>query len=355
MSNEVVNKIFTDLRKHLWGWIFALLSVSADSLAIFQFLQGHRGEFTLALFAIGISSLWLFSFYIYRKKEVVTNRFTDATENQPIFPKLARRIAFIGIFVIPILAAAGFFGRKYYQSLPSDKIIILVADFEGPDPKNYRVTETIIERLREATEEFDDVWVHPLGEAITTQQGDDYAHSKGKECKASVVLWGWYGKSEEKALVTIHFEVLQKPRSLHLRKEKEVLSVAIAELKSFKVQLQLSKAMSYLTLLTIGLARYEAQDYEGAIARFNIALTQSIVPIQMVHPAAIYFYRGISYYFMSDLDRAIADYNHAIILQPRDDVAYYNRGNVYYFKGNYERAIADYDQAIKLKSEEAPY
>jgi tetratricopeptide (TPR) repeat protein len=47
-------------------------------------------------------------------------------------------------------------------------------------------------------------------------------------------------------------------------------------------------------------------------------------------------------------ERAIADYDEAIRLDPKYATAYYNRGVIYGDIGQRERAIADYDEAIRL-------
>jgi lipoprotein NlpI len=47
-------------------------------------------------------------------------------------------------------------------------------------------------------------------------------------------------------------------------------------------------------------------------------------------------------------DRAIADYDQAIRLDPKNFLSYYNRGDTYRARGNNYRAIADYSEAIRL-------
>jgi len=48
-------------------------------------------------------------------------------------------------------------------------------------------------------------------------------------------------------------------------------------------------------------------------------------------------------------DRALADSNTALKLNPNNAIAYYARGNTYnYGKSDYDRAIADYTQAIRI-------
>ena len=49
-----------------------------------------------------------------------------------------------------------------------------------------------------------------------------------------------------------------------------------------------------------------------------------------------------------EYDKAIADYDEAIKLDPKNANAYSYRGLAWYWKSEYDKAIADYDEAIKL-------
>jgi tetratricopeptide (TPR) repeat protein len=60
--------------------------------------------------------------------------------------------------------------------------------------------------------------------------------------------------------------------------------------------------------------------------------------------------RGIAYYGEKDYDRAIADYDAAVSLDPGYATGYYNRGNAWQVKGDYDRAVRDYDQALALQA-----
>jgi tetratricopeptide (TPR) repeat protein len=64
--------------------------------------------------------------------------------------------------------------------------------------------------------------------------------------------------------------------------------------------------------------------------------------------AGIHYNSGIDYRQEGDNDRAIAEYDEAIRLDPDYTNAYTNRGNVWHDKGDYDRAIADYSAAIRL-------
>jgi Tfp pilus assembly protein PilF len=63
--------------------------------------------------------------------------------------------------------------------------------------------------------------------------------------------------------------------------------------------------------------------------------------------------RGLVFYEIGQLDRAIADFDHAISLAPARAEAYYNRGLVFDKMGQLDKALADYDQALSLSPYDA--
>ena len=88
---------------------------------------------------------------------------------------------------------------------------------------------------------------------------------------------------------------------------------------------------------------YQAQgDPNRAVADYNESMR-----IDPTYPAA-YSNRGNIWFRRGEFDRAIADYNQAIQLDPKYGRAYHNRGSAWGNRGDLDRAIADYNEAIRL-------
>jgi tetratricopeptide (TPR) repeat protein len=262
-----------------------------------------------------------------------------------------RRWALASLVIIPLLTASGVGYHLYQQAQPATKAIILVANFDGPDPQKYRVTETVLSRLHAALEPYDDVQLEALGRVITEAEGSAAARAEGERRKATIVIWGWYGTTDPMPL-SVHFEMLHPPKympELGLEARGQVRTMTVARLESFALQTRLSAEMTYLTLFTVGMTRYAVEDWEAAIALFGDALSHSQERVSALNQGIVYFYRGNASYHKGDYGRAIADYDQAIQLKPDFAEAYYNRGNAYANKGDHNRAIADYDQAIQLR------
>ena len=69
--------------------------------------------------------------------------------------------------------------------------------------------------------------------------------------------------------------------------------------------------------------------------------------------AQMHYNRAIEYTAKNDHDRAIADYDAAIRINPKFADAHFNRGNAWGLKGDPDRAIADYDAALRLNPKDA--
>jgi tetratricopeptide (TPR) repeat protein len=64
--------------------------------------------------------------------------------------------------------------------------------------------------------------------------------------------------------------------------------------------------------------------------------------------AESYLNSGRAYSEKGDYDRAVADFDQAISIDPDYAEAYYNRGTAYSKKEDYDRAMTDFDRAISI-------
>ncbi|NUO82703.1 hypothetical protein HUU05_21735 [candidate division KSB1 bacterium] len=258
----------------------------------FKLWKQEPDVFTISLLALGLGAVLVSLSFVRFKKQPNKTSTTHGERTQSLaYSPRARRWALIGLIAVPFFTFAGVATWFYIRSLPSTKVRVLIAEFDGPEPKKYRVTENILRRLREATSKYDDVEIEALAEVITEQQGSKVAREKGKDKKASIVLWGWYAATGVQAQITVHFEVPKELMNLPLPKAQQTLIVALGQLETFAIQTRLSREMSYLTLVTLGFIRFEAEDYDAAISFFSDAETQVDSPQERIQPVvAAYLY-----------------------------------------------------------------
>ena len=108
-----------------------------------------------------------------------------------------------------------------------------------------------------------------------------------------------------------------------------------------------------------GLAIYQ----EGTTSAYLLAQAQALVDkkgseqevirlagqvLSTRHSSEAYFYRAYAKDDLGDKEGAIADYNQAIAINPKDDASYFNRALVKTDLGDKQGAIADYNQAIAI-------
>jgi tetratricopeptide (TPR) repeat protein len=190
-------------------------------------------------------------------------------EKSPQFPRL-RGWALAGMITFPLLTLSGFAIADYIEHRPSNKTIILIADFQVPDQK-FAVTQVIINRMKRAVSEFPEVQIKPLGEVIKEGTESETVRRIGVEHKASIVVWGFY---DEALNGTAHIDQVRQTSSFSLRRDELDFNVTLPEGRGISVQQALSGDTSLLVLLVIGVARYDAGDYDEAINRFTKALDQ---------------------------------------------------------------------------------
>jgi tetratricopeptide (TPR) repeat protein len=91
-----------------------------------------------------------------------------------------------------------------------------------------------------------------------------------------------------------------------------------------------------------GKAYLEKNEFDAAVAAFDKAIQLN------PRDGDAFRGRGSAYFFKQKYDLAIASLNEAIRLDPKNSVAYANRGCAYGSKGDYDKAIADFSESIRL-------
>jgi len=96
------------------------------------------------------------------------------------------------------------------------------------------------------------------------------------------------------------------------------------------------------TYYQLGNDYYEKSDYEKAIENYNMAI--------LLNPvfSEAYFNRALSYYQLKNFDKSVADYTKSGELDPQNPIIYNNRGDAFYRKQDFQSAVKDYDKAISL-------
>jgi len=92
----------------------------------------------------------------------------------------------------------------------------------------------------------------------------------------------------------------------------------------------------------LGKSKLNKQDYQGAIADFDKALSLNL------NDAKAYLGRGSARYAQGDKQGAIADFNKALSLNPNDADVYLGRGIIRYEQGDKQGALADFNKALSL-------
>lgn len=364
MSKNRADSSFNQWIQYLGSLVTGVVGFITMIVGFIQLVRGSGGLVTLLLLALGISLLWLMCLYFVRfwrpeqQDETPKGFYTEPTERQIDIQArrekrryIVRRYALVGLMLVPILTISGYFTWQRVEGLPGGNVV-LIAEFDGPEKQNYRVTETILNQLREQTKDRSDIDIVALGDSITEQDGSKIAREIGEQRDALVVIWGWYGKTENAVPISINFEVLKKPRNLPTLGDStngEVQIFPLVELDSFNLQAELSSELSYLTLFTLGMVAYELEDWTESISLFNQSLSQINDSKESLSLETVLFYKGNAHLNSQDFKTAIETYDKAISLNSGHSQTLFNKSFALSSLGLHEEAVFEYDKVLQIQ------
>ena len=168
---------------------------------------------------------------------------------------------------------------------------------------------------------------------------------------AVVALWEWHtadvagNRTQEALAMTTEIadslvrDFAQDPRLIGIPAEMrtEILDRAIRSMGNVITVVPTARAY-----VSRGAAYVQEGDLDRAMADCEQAI--KLDPLY----APDYTLCAVVYYTRKDYDDAIAEYNQATKVDPKYARAYSGRGQAYYAKKDYDRAIAEYDQGIAL-------
>jgi tetratricopeptide (TPR) repeat protein len=346
------------------GLIDRIAKIIAAITTVTGFIGGLVGFFNLAagnaqlVFRIvlygSLLLLWISCFYIYlakkpKPKTALIQR--PAPTSAHSFTETWRRAALVGIFGIPCATLITLGAIWYYESLPQDKVVVLFAKFDSKDQATSDTYDKILGDLRNAISKYRPK-VELLNYKVITEEegGNDAARAAGQQRRANIVIWGLNSKNWIRA----NFLVLVNKPS-YLSREQN-LEFPLTGQETFKVQISASEDISFLTLLTLGLVRFEADDWDGAVNLLNDALAhangsrvQQDEAIKKDNQATCHFILGRALMSQGKYDQAIASYRQAVQLKPDYGEAHLYLGYTYFINGKSE-AAAELATAIDFYS-----
>lgn len=298
-------------------------------------------------------ALWILCFRIF------TARISTIIQESKI-PKYSRRIRRCALVILIVISTIPI-GIYVATLIPPKEFLILVADFDGPHPENYRVTDILLLELRRVFQNERNIRIGTLDESITEKLGSKRAREVGAGRYASMVLWGWYAVNESKeenhehssqvldqgALVTVHVEIIRGSR-LFEHKAKS-FNTALSELTTFKTQFELGREMSSLAMLVKGTQELGTGDFNSSIAHLTTAISQESRPDELVSREVPYMLRARAYFNASQLDNALDDYNRALALNPAMSAAWNNLCAIHAIKMKWTEALNECTRAIQIE------
>ena len=305
------------------------------------FLTGAIVSFALSATSFALSS---------RTRVAITQPGSRIPHYPRARPTL-KRVAW-GCLALSLVAAAA--AIREWSLVPSKRIIV-VANFDGPEPQRYRVTESVINGLRRALKDYPDADVVALGRSISEAEGSARALAQGRRLGATAVLWGWYAAGDGKVFpLSYHFDVLPSDHVTDYAPDfgcdaaGRIQVCPMEGLRDYKIQQVLSSEVSGLALYLLGSLRYYAGEWNGAAKAMAEALSRGGT---LTKNPSLRLTLANAYAKVRRFGDAIRELYAAFDLDPTWPAPLYNRGLVRFIQGDFAKAAGDFSAALALKGD----
>src|SRR5579864_299912 len=154
----------------------------------------------------------------------------------------------------------------------SQKTIIYLANLQGPDNESYRITDTVFSNLKQLSEKYSDIEVVSFGRSINEEEDIKPIRDEMQRKHATLLIWGWYNRTKEKAHVRIHIEPFFAPG--FFTSGQLPITLPVAMLEKLDLTLNISKKVNAISLIAEGEILFLKADYKGAEKVFTEAYKQ---------------------------------------------------------------------------------
>jgi len=361
MSDKIKKPYPIDSIHKITHFILDLIAIVTALASFIIFILGHGTIFFLMFCC---AAIWFICIYFYFKKDEIGEDFGVPKIKRPRFAPKHRKTALCFIIIMPIIVAALLLNVTTSPIAKFPILLLNISIIDDQIKSDVKITHKIMANLNKYIRycfNKNEVEIKHLDISLTELNGGSKkAREIGSDKKSIIVIWGYYEAVSEEIEGQISFEVLKDIKYLAISQKSKEIFMSVADFKNFKTYSKISKEVTYLTFLTIGLIYYESQQYEKAIKLFEKTIEMATSDKDS---ATIYSYWGNAHLFIAEFDSAIYKYNQAIQKDKRRAEVYNNRGNAYYLKSgkninvkdrnSYRRnALSNYNNAINLNPDD---
>jgi tetratricopeptide (TPR) repeat protein len=227
------------------------------------------------------------------------------------------------------------------QPVDTEEIVIMFADFEGPDPLGIPVTETLYSWMLQVGNEEGLFRIIRLDEKIEIAETFETTMERALDDGADLVIWGVYD------LPGTHVRIIVSAASCvgpHVGKVIRIPfdlegSFPMSELAPGSEPPERIRALAYFLA---GFTYLSRNDFEHGLEYLNKTLEyEDSAPIEMI--ATTYSLRSfVNSQWRRDALTALSDANRAIDMDPENPIHYSYRGGCYEMMGEIQAALDDY-------------